>query len=156
MWSGLAISVGAIGWFSGSWYQGHYAKISRQALLTRGTALMVIGSIVASLGIFEWMPVPAAVFGWLITGLGMGMLYGTVSVLALSMSAEHEQGKNSSALQLCESLMVATTLAVGGTLFAALLNVSHVAAFAANFAITVVLTMLGTVVARRTQYKQDH
>ncbi|WP_036112046.1 MULTISPECIES: MFS transporter [Luteibacter] len=151
MWSGLAISVGAIGWFSGSWYQGHYAKISRQTLLTRGTALMVIGSIVASLGIFEWMPVPAAVAGWLITGLGMGMLYGTVSVLALSMSAEHEQGKNSSALQLCESLMVATTLAVGGTLFAALLNVSHVAAFAANFAITVVLAMLGTVVARRTR-----
>jgi len=151
MWSGLAISVGAIGWFSGSWYQGHYAKISRQTLLTRGTALMVIGSIVASLGIFEWMPVPAAVAGWLITGLGMGMLYGTVSVLALSMSAEHEQGKNSSALQLCESLMVATTLAVGGTLFAALLNVSHVAAFAANFAITVVLAVLGTVVARRTR-----
>jgi hypothetical protein len=81
----------------------------------------------------------------------MGMLYGTVAVLALSMSGEHEQGSNSSALQLCESLMVATTLAIGGTLFAALLNVSHTAAFAANFAITVVLAVLGTIVARRTQ-----
>lgn len=149
-WSGLAISVGAIGWFSGSWYQGHYATISRHALLRRGTALMVIGVITASLATFAWMPVPAAVLGWLLTGLGMGMLYGTVSVLALSMSGEHEQGSNSSALQLCESLMVATTLAIGGTLFAALLNVSHTAAFAANFAITVVLAVLGTVVARRT------
>jgi MFS family permease len=149
-WSGLGISVGAIGWFSGSWYQGHYATISRLALLTRGTALMVIGVITASLATFAWMPVYAAVLGWLLTGIGMGMLYGTVAVLALSMSGEHEQGSNSSALQLCESLMVATTLAVGGTLFAALLNVSHTAAFAANFAITVVLALLGTVVARRT------
>jgi MFS family permease len=151
MWSGLAISGGAIGWFSGSWYQGHYAKISRQALLRRGTTLLVIGTVIASLGLFVWMPVAAAFAGWVLAGLGMGMVYGTVSVLALSMSAEHEQGKNSSALQLCESLMVATTLAIGGTLFAALLNVSHTAAFAANFAITVVLTVLATIVARRTQ-----
>jgi MFS family permease len=112
---------------------------------------MVIGVITASLATFPWMPVYAAVLGWLLTGLGMGMLYGTAAVLALSMSGEHEQGSNSSALQLCESLMVATTLAIGGTLFAALLNVSHTAAFAANFAITVVLAVLGTIVARRTQ-----
>jgi MFS family permease len=151
MWAGIAISVGAIGWFSGSWYQGHYAKISRQALLNRGTVLMVIGVIVASLSTFAWMPVIASVAGWLLTGLGMGMLYGTVAVLALSMSAEHEQGTNSSALQLCESLMVATTLAIGGSLFGALLDVSHTAAFAANFAITVVLATLGLVVARRVR-----
>lgn len=150
-WSGLAISVGALGWFSGSWYQGHYATMSRHALLRWGTTLMVIGVVTASLASFAWMPVAAAVLGWLLTGLGMGLLYGTIAVLALSMSAEHEQGSNSSALQLCESLMVATTLAIGGTLFAALLNVSHTAAFAANFAITVVLAVLGTVVARRTQ-----
>lgn len=150
-WSGLAISVGAIGWFSGSWYQGHYATISRLQLLTRGTALMVLGVGVVSCAVFAWMPVPAAVAGWLLTGLGMGMLYGTLSVLALSMSATHEQGRNSSALQLCESLMVATTLAIGGTLFAALLDVSHTAAFTANFAITLVLAVLATIVARRTR-----
>ncbi|MDR6935180.1 MFS family permease [Luteibacter sp. 3190] len=149
MWAGVAISVGAIGWFSGSWYQGHYAKVSRRTLLVRGTALMVIGSTIAALCTFAWMPVIASVAGWLLTGLGMGMLYGTVAVLALSMSEEHEQGRNSSALQLCESLMVATTLAIGGSLFAALLATSHTAAFVANFAITVLLAVLGTVVARR-------
>jgi len=150
-WSGIGISVGAIGWFAGSWYQGHYAKVSRQTLLDRGATLMVVGAITAALTTFSWMPVTAAVVGWLVTGLGMGMLYGTVSVLALSMSAEHEQGKNSSALQLCESLMVATTLAIGGSLFAALLGVSHTAAFAANFAITVALAVVATVVARRAR-----
>ena len=151
MWAGLAISVGALGWFSGSWYQGHYAKVSRQTLLNRGTVLMVFGSIAAAMSTFPWMPVAASVAGWLVTGLGMGMLYGTVAVLALSMSGEHEQGTNSSALQLCESLMVATTLAIGGSLFGALLDVSPTTAFASNFAITVALAVLGTLVARRTE-----
>jgi MFS family permease len=156
MWAGVAISVGAIGWFSGSWYQGHYAKVSRQTLLRRGTAMMVVGAVAASMSTFAWMPVVASVAGWLLTGLGMGMLYGTVAVLALSMSGEHEQGANSSALQLCESLMVATTLAIGGSLFAALLDMSATAAFAANFAITVTLAALGTVVARRTETRAAH
>jgi len=150
-WAGLSIGLGALGWFAGSWYQGHLARISRVALIRRGSVLMVIGVAAASLSAFTWMPVSAAVAGWLLTGLGMGMLYGTVSVLALSMSAEHEQGANSSALQLCESLMVATTLAIGGTLFAALLNVSHTMAFAANFSITVILAVTATVVSRRTE-----
>lgn len=156
MWAGIAISVGAIGWFSGSWYQGHYAKVSQQALLRRGSAMMVVGAAAASMSTFAWMPVVASVAGWLLTGLGMGMLYGTVAVLALSLSGEHEQGTNSSALQLCESLMVATTLAVGGSLFAALLDLSHTAAFVANFAITVALAALGTVVAGRTDTRRNN
>ncbi|UPG84545.1 MFS transporter [Luteibacter aegosomatis] len=150
MWAGLAISGGALGWFSGSWYQGHYATISRQALLNRGTALMSIGTMLAAMGTFHWMPVAASIAGWMLTGLGMGMAYATVSVLTLAMSSMEEQGKNSSALQLCESLMVAATLAIGGSLFAALLNVSYTLAFAANFVITVLLATLGIVVARRT------
>ncbi|QWT22343.1 MFS transporter [Bacillus sp. NP157] len=149
-WSGIGISVGAVGWFSGSWYQGHLAKISRQALLYRGTALLALGSIVTGLATFSFVPVPLAVLGWLTTGLGIGMVYGTVSTLALSMSAAHEQGTNSSALQLCESLAVASTLAIGGSLFAALLNVSATMAFGANFAITAALALLANVVARRT------
>lgn len=148
--SGLAISGGALGWFSGSWYQGHYASISRQALLNRGTAAMLLGTVLAALGTFHWMPVTVSIAGWAFTGLGMGMAYATVSVLTLSMSSMEEQGTNSSALQLCESLMVAATLAIGGSLFAALLNVSYALAFAANFAITVLLAGVSIVVARRT------
>ncbi|MDF4003109.1 MFS transporter [Luteibacter sp. PPL552] len=148
--SGLAISGGALGWFCGSWYQGHYATISRQALLRRGTATMLAGTILAALGTFHGMPVAASIAGWAFTGLGMGMAYATVSVVTLSMSSTQDQGTNSSALQLCESLMVAATLAIGGSLFAALLTVSYPLAFAANFAITTALAALGIIVARRT------
>ena len=73
--SGLAISGGALGWFAGSWYQGHYATIPRQALLARGTAVMPVGIVLAALGTFNWMPVTASIAGWALTGLGMGMTY---------------------------------------------------------------------------------
>jgi len=150
LWAGLAISGGALGWFAGSWYQGHYAKISRQAIIHRGTVAMLVGGIAAGLGTYAWMPVAAAIAGWALCGLGMGMTYATVSVATLSMSSPEEQGTNSSALQLCESLTVSTTLALGGSLFAALLALSYTAAFSANFAITTLLALLGVLVARRT------
>lgn len=150
LWAGLAISGGALGWFAGSWYQGHYATITRQAIIHRGTVAMLVGTIVAALGTFAWMPVAASIAGWALSGLGMGMTYATVSVSTLAMSSAEEQGTNSSALQLCESLTVSTTLALGGSLFAALLALSYTAAFSANFAITASLALLGAVVAYRT------
>ena len=55
-WSGLAISVGALGWFSGSWYQGHYATMSRHALLRWGTTLMVIGVVTADRTVTNFTP----------------------------------------------------------------------------------------------------
>lgn len=151
LWAGLAISGGALGWFSGSWYQGHLATIRRQSLLNRGTALLAAGIPLAASAAWPGTPVPLSTAGWIACGLGIGMVYGTVSALTLAMSAEHEQGANSSALQLCESLMVVTTLAVGGSLFAGLLNVSQIAAFAADFALAAVLGALAHVVARRVR-----
>jgi MFS family permease len=59
-----------------------------------------------------------ALVGWAVTGFGMGMIYASLSVLTLSLSAPHEQGANTSALQLSEALSVTTALAVSGALFA--------------------------------------
>lgn len=50
------------------------------------------------------VPTPVAMVGWGLAGLGMGLVYPTLSVLTLELSAPGEQGTNSSALQLCDSL----------------------------------------------------
>ncbi|WP_243649099.1 MFS transporter [Luteibacter rhizovicinus] len=150
LWSGMALSAGALGWFSGSWYQGHYAKMSRQSLLNLGTAALAIGIATTATAAWPSAPVFVSVAGWGLTGLGMGLLYASLSVLMLSLSPPEEQGVNSSALQLCESLTVATTLAVGGSLFAAFLAWSPTVAFLSNFMLAGALALLGNVVARRT------
>lgn len=148
--AGVALSLGALGWFSGSWMQGHQRRgWSRRQLLQAGAWLMVVGILLTSLALQASVPLVAALAGWSITGLGMGLIYPSLSLLTLSMSAPHEQGANSSALQLSEATAVATTLALTGSLFAALLGGRESLGYLLCFAVTLLLALLCTVVARR-------
>lgn len=148
--AGVALSLGALGWFSGSWYQGHQrGSWTRRQLLHAGALLMCAGIIATALVLQASVPLWLALAGWTLTGLGMGLIYPSLSVLTLSLSPADQQGANSSALQLSEALAVATTLAVSGSLFAALLAHDVVLGYLLIFAIMLVLAALGVVVARR-------
>ncbi len=78
------------------------------------------------------VPVAVAVLGWASAGLGMGLAYPMLSVLTLELSAPHEQGTNSSALQIADALFAAVVLAVSGALFAALVAAGPIAYLAAT------------------------
>ncbi len=151
-WAGIALSIGALGWFAGSWYQGHDGQRgSRLRRLRGGSVLMLLGIGGTALAVLPGVPAALAMLGWAATGLGMGLIYPTLSVLTLTLSPPAQQGANSSALQLSEAIAVATTLAVGGSLFAALLAQSVTAAYLSTFAVAAVLALLGLGIAGRTQ-----
>ncbi|WP_455948581.1 MFS transporter [Lelliottia jeotgali] len=148
--AGVALSLGALGWFAGSWLQGHQQRgWSRRQLLQSGALLMCVGILATSLAIQPGMPLWSAMVGWVLTGLGMGLIYPSLSVLTLSLSAPAHQGANTSALQLSEALGVATTLAVSGSLFALFLEGREALGYLLTFAIMLVLAMLSVAVARR-------
>lgn len=148
--AGAVLSLGALGWFTGSWLQGHQQRgWSRQQLLRVGTPLMTVGIAATSAVLFNIVPLPIALVGWALTGFGMGMIYASLSVLTLSLSAPHEQGANTSALQLSEALSVTTALAVSGALFALFVERAPHTGYVLCLAITVGLAMLATVIARR-------
>jgi MFS family permease len=148
--AGIALSLGALGWFSGSWLQGHQQRgWSRRQLLLAGALLMCVGILATSLAIQPGMPLWSAMVGWVLTGLGMGLIYPSLSVLTLSLSPPAQQGANTSALQLSEALAVATTLAVSGSLFALFLDGREALGYLLTFAIMLVLAMLSVGVARR-------
>ncbi len=148
--AGLVLSIGALGWFSGSWYQGHNRRNwSRQTLLRASTSLLCGGVAITTLAVWPAVPIGVAIAGWALTGLGMGMLYASLSVLTLALSPVAEQGANTSALQLSESITVASALAIGGSLFAALLDRSTPLAYLANFGLAVLLAALGCVIVGR-------
>lgn len=148
--AGVALSLGALGWFAGSWLQGHQQRgWSRRQLLQSGALLMCVGIVATSLAIQPGMPLWSAMVGWVLTGLGMGLIYPSLSVLTLSLSAPAHQGANTSALQLSEALGVATTLAVSGSLFALFLEGREALGYLLTFAIMLVLAMLSVAVARR-------
>lgn len=148
--AGVALSLGALGWFSGSWLQGHQQRgWTRPQLLVTGALLMCAGIVATSLAIQPATPLWFALAGWTLTGFGMGLIYPSLSVLTLSLSPPAQQGANTSALQLSEALGVATTLAISGSLFALFLQGNVMLGYLLTYAIMLVLAVASVVVARR-------
>src|SRR6185295_15179650 len=85
------------------------------------------------------VPANTAILGWGMAGFGLGLVYPTLSVLTLDLSRREEQGENSSALQLADSMFSTAALAIGGSLFAALVVESPTAAYVASFGVAFVL-----------------
>lgn len=150
--AGLALTVGAVGWSTGSWYRGRPVQRYAPARLLRiGMSLIAIGIAAIVAILVPSVPTAVGVAGWVLAGLGMGVTFPSLSVLTLELSPPAQQGLNSSALQLCDALFTASVLAIGGSLFAALLPHGHAGAYLAGFAISLALAVLGALLARRVQ-----
>ncbi len=151
--AGLVLTVGALGWSAGSWWQARPGAPPRAVLLSGGMMAIVAGILAILALLWPAVPLALGVLGWIGAGLGMGVVYPTLSVLTLQLSAPSEQGSNSSALQLSDSLFSATALALSGALFAALLPQSAAAGYAAGLVLAAGFAMVGVMVAGRTQDK---
>ncbi|MFI6265823.1 MFS transporter [Micromonospora sp. NPDC051006] len=118
--AGLVLTVGAVAWSAGSWVQGRIPAPASRATLPRvGLACITAGIGTFALAVAPGVPVAVGVVGWAVAGMGMGLLYPSLSVLTLELSAPGEQGRNSSSLQLGDSLFAATVLALTGAVLAA-------------------------------------
>ncbi|WP_199425252.1 MFS transporter [Actinotalea solisilvae] len=145
--AGLALTTAAVLWSTGSWLRGRQeGRWSDPAVLRVGGALLASGIALGATTALEAVPVAVGLVGWGLSGLGMGMVYPTLSLLTLRLSAPAEQGANSSSLQLAEALTVALVLAVSGPLFAALHAQDVVAAYLTCFGVAAALA-LGAAVA---------
>ncbi|MGV8941063.1 MAG: MFS transporter [Lysobacter sp.] len=150
-WAGMALTIGALGWSLGSWNRGRLVDPSPTRVLQVGMALLALGVIGVAATVIPAVPLAVAVVGWVVAGLGMGTVYPSLSVLTLALSPPQCQGANASALQLCDALFTATMLAIGGTLFAALMMRAPLAAYLSGFSITAGLALLGLLLASRVR-----
>jgi MFS family permease len=119
-------------------------------VLRLGAALIGAGVAVTALSVVEAVPLAVCFVAWAAAGLGMGLVYPTLSVLTLELSRPGEQGVNSSALQIGESIFTVVSIAVTGALFAAL-GESR-AAFPLCFAVAVVIAAAGAAIGGRTEH----
>lgn len=150
--AGLVLTVSALSWTAASWYRGRPDQpFSHSVFLQAGMVSIVLGITAAALTLNPAVPVLVGVLGWGLAGLGMGTVFPTLSVLTLEYSGQAEQGVNSSALQLSDSLSTATVLAIGGSLFAAIEPHSPEAAYLTAFGLPAVLALTGIFAARRIQ-----
>jgi MFS family permease len=149
--AGIVLTISALAWFSASWYRGRPNQpFSHATFMQAGMASIALGITAAALTLDPDVPVLVGILGWGLAGLGMGTVFPTLSVLILEHSSREEQGANSSALQLSDSLSTATVLAIGGSLFAALEPHSTLTAYLTAFALPGLIALLGIWTARRT------
>jgi MFS family permease len=150
--AGLVLTVSALSWTAASWYRGRPDQpFSHATFLQAGMVSILLGITAAASTLYPAVPVMVGILGWGLAGLGMGTVFQTLAVLILDYSTTAEQGANSSALQLSDSLSTATVLAIGGSLFAAIEPHSAQAAYLTAFGLPAVLALLGVWAARRTQ-----
>ncbi|WP_240776665.1 MFS transporter [Nonomuraea basaltis] len=141
--AGLALTGGALTWSFASWLQGREI-FSRTTNLRLGSAMIALGVLLMGAVTFTAVPVALAYPSWIVAGFGMGLVYPTLSVLTLELSTPGEQGENSSALQVGESVFSVVSVAVTGALFTAVGS-----GYWAVFAATLAMALAGLAIAPR-------
>ncbi|MEV0146203.1 MULTISPECIES: MFS transporter [unclassified Nonomuraea] len=141
--AGIVLTIGALGWSTGSWIKGR-GVIGNVAAVRGGATLIAVGIALVSLVLVDAAPLAVAHVAMAISGLGIGMLHPTVSVMVLEMSRPGEEGGNTAAVGVGESVFTVVAVAGAGALFTAS-GESYLVGLAFTFA----LAVLAVVVAPR-------
>lgn len=146
--AGLALTGGAVSWAAGSAVQGRLGSRLDHRRAVRTGAAMVLGAVVLVLvtTLLGW-PAAVAIAAWVVAGGGMGVMYARLSVMTLALSTRDNEGFNSSAMSISDSLGGALSLATTGIIFAAF--PTAVASFGGVFALTALIGVAAVVVAPR-------
>lgn len=148
--SGIALTLGALGWAFASWLQGRLGdRVRQRAGIRLGIALVLTGLVAATLTPLLHLAPVVLIATWTVAGFGMGFMYPRFSVLALALSTAADRGFNSSALTISDSAGSAVVLALSGAAFGVLGGASNPAAFVACFAIGVAVAALALVLSGR-------
>ena len=120
-WAGLGLTAAALAWAVAADIQGRFGdRIGNARITLSGTALLVGGDVVAALTA-ALAPVARGRHRRLgARGRGMGLMYPRLTVLTLAYSTPQNQGFNSSALSISDSVGSATAIAAMGLVFTAL------------------------------------
>ncbi|MEV6151794.1 MFS transporter [Nonomuraea sp. NPDC052129] len=147
--AGIVLTVGALGWSTGSWIKGRGA-ISHLVALRGGAIMVATGIALMSLLLIDSVPIALAYVAMAISGLGIGALHPTVSVLVLEMSAPGEAGQNTAALGVGESVFTVVAVAVTGALFTAT-GETYLVGLAFTFALAVLAAVIAPRFAQHTK-----
>jgi len=146
--AGLTLTGGALAWAGAAAVQGRLGSRLSHRVAVQVGSLMVLAAILLALATtaLHW-PAAIAIAGWVVAGGGMGLLYPRLSVMTLALSTKENEGFNSSAMSISDSLGGALSLAATGIVFAAF--TTPVQSFAGVFAFTAGIGIASALVAPR-------
>jgi hypothetical protein len=153
--AGVALSMGSIGWTSGSWTQAacdyRFGSGARPRIMLFGLLILAIGIGGAASTVVGSDPLGVAIFAWGLAGVGMGICYNTSTVLSIQAETGHSAGTVSSSMQLTDSLGQTLGAGFGGAAMtlAAWASWGTSAGIGAAFALSVVVCAIGMALTPR-------
>ena len=150
--AGISLTIGSVGWTAGSWSQARpWVRLRRDQLITLG-ALFCAAGLLTMVAFIAWSQSPLflGVLGWVIAGLGMGIMMPSTAVAIMGLSSPQEQGRNNSALQVAEGLGNALLTGLAGAIYvAAARQASSQTSFVVLFTTLTVICLAALVLSRR-------
>jgi MFS family permease len=158
--AGLALSAGSLGWIATSWaldrLEARHGAAGRTRRVGAGFALLAVGIAVVAAALLTQLPLLLVPLGWALGGAGIGLAYGSGTLLCLAAAPPGQEGEVSGQLQLTESLGTAAGAAVGGAMLAVMgeLGRSSREGHASVFALTLTAALVGAWLSRRLAGEQ--
>lgn len=153
-WAGLGLTAAALLWAAAADVQGRFGdRIGNARITLVGTALLATAVIAAAATAWGHLHPAVLIAGWALAGAGMGLMYPRLTVLTLAYSTPQNQGFNSSALSISDSIGASMSIAVMGLAFTALAGTD--AGFTVVFAIAAVLSLLALVPGLRLGHAHE-
>jgi len=146
-----ALTAATLAWTAGSWVQARcVARYGPRRLVRPGECLVAVGLGVMCVVLLPRVPAALAVVAWAIAGAGIGTAYAPLSVTTLDRAAPGEEGRATSALQLCDVLGQALGTGVAGAIVAAAAaGMGHGPAVALAFSFGIAVALTAVIVAAR-------
>jgi MFS family permease len=147
----LALTASTLTWTAGSWVQARYiARYGPRRLVRSGECLVVVGLAVMGVVLLPSVPPALAIVAWALAGGGIGTAYAPLSVTTLDRAAPGEEGRATSALQLCDVLGQALGTGVAGAIVAAAgAGIGHGTGVALAFSFAIAVALIGVVAGTR-------
>src|SRR5487761_401342 len=146
----LALTASTLTWTAGSWVQARYlARWGPRRLVRPGQCLVAIGLGAMCVVLLPTVPTALAVAAWAVAGAGIGTAYAPLSVTTLDRAAAGEEGRATSALQLCDVLGQAIGTGVAGAVVPATSRIGHGPGVALAFSFGIAVALTGATVGAR-------
>jgi MFS family permease len=121
VWAGLGLTSAALLWAAGADIQGRFGdRLGNIRITLLGTAQLGAATLIAAATAAFHLSPAVLIVGWALAGGGMGLMYPRLTVLTLAYSTPSDQGFNSSALSISDSIGASASIAAMGLIFVAL------------------------------------
>ncbi len=153
-WAGLGLTSAALLWALGADLQGRYGdRLGNTRITLLGTAQLVAATLAAAATAAFALHPAVLIVGWALAGGGMGLMYPRSTVLTLAYSTPQNQGFNSSALSISDSIGASASIAAMGLVFVMLQATG--ARFVAVFLLAAALALLALVPGLRLGHAHE-